>query len=141
MDISEHLSLDEFQHSDTAIAHNLDNTMPDELMGNAQALGSKLFEPVRALLGVPLKVDSGYRSPELNQLVRGVPTSQHTKGQAVDFIPQGMALADAFEKIVGSGLIWDQLICEHDGAGHMWIHMSYAVARNRQEIIRNLLKA
>lgn len=141
MNLSENLSLDEFIHSDTAIAHGLDNTMPANLWYNAQALATNLFEPIRKLLGVPLKIDSGYRCEKLNVMVRGVPTSQHCKAQAIDMVPVGMSLSEAFEKIVNSGLKWDQLICEHDSSGHMWIHFSYDSTRNRQDIVRNLLKA
>ena len=140
MNLSEHLSLEEFTHSDTAIAKQIDNQMPDELMSNALALATLLFEPVRSLLGVPCKIDSGYRCVELNMAVRGVPTSQHTKGQALDIVPVGMSIQIAFAKIQSSSLIFDQLILEHSGSGSIWIHLSYSTERNRQQVIPYLLK-
>jgi uncharacterized protein YcbK (DUF882 family) len=139
MNLSEHLTDTEFNHSDTAISHNITNVCPDGLLGNAKALATNLFEPIRALLNVPLTVDSGYRCPELNQLVRGVPTSQHLQGQAIDVVPDGMDIHDAFDKIKNSNLVWDQLILEHSGSS-IWIHFSYSKGKNRQMVIPNLEK-
>ena len=96
--LSDHLTLEEFIHSDTAIANNIDNTLPDNLMQNAIDVATNVFEPVRELLGVPIKLDSGYRNAEVNVLVRGVPTSQHTEGKAIDMVPEGISIADAFAK-------------------------------------------
>jgi len=138
--LSNHLTLEKFTASETAQVRHIDNTMPDELMGNAVALATNLFEPVRALLGVPLHVDSGYRCEALNMAVRGVSTSQHTKGQAIDIIPEGLDIHDAFQTIKSSNLVWDQIILEHSGNGNIWIHLSYSTEHNRQMVISNLLK-
>ena len=138
--LSEHLTLEEFQHSDTAIAKNIDNTLPNNLVGTAAYTAVNLFEPIRALLGVPIVISSGYRCEALNVAVRGVPTSQHVKAEALDMLPQGITLLEAFEKIENSNLTWDQLICEHDSVGHMWIHASIINGNNRRDVIPNLLK-
>ena len=138
--LSDHLTLEEFIHSDTAIANNIDNTLPDNLMQNAIDVATNVFEPVRELLGVPIKLDSGYRNAEVNVLVRGVPTSQHTEGKAIDMVPEGISIADAFEKIKASNIVWDQLIAEHTSSGVYWIHASYNKDNNRQQVIPNLLK-
>ena len=141
MNLSDHLTLEDFTHSNTAKAKGIDNTLPEELLETAKYTAQNLFEPIRELLGgVPLRVNSGYRCPELNTAVRGVPTSQHTKAQALDLFPQNMTVAEAFEKIKTSNLVWDQLIAEHTSAGVYWIHASIVDGTNRQQVIPNLLK-
>ena len=84
--LSNHLSLEEFQHSDTAIAKKIDNTLPDALLETAKYTANNLFEPIRALLNIPIVISSGYRCEELNTAVRGVPTSQHVKAEALDLL-------------------------------------------------------
>lgn len=141
-ELSKHLSISEFIHSDTAISKKIDNSLPDDLLKNAKYTAENLFEPIRELLGnKPIEITSGFRCSELNVAVRGVPTSQHCKAQAIDFQPPtGTSIQDAFEKIRNSNLVWDQLICEHDKAGHLWIHASITNGTNRQQVIENLLK-
>lgn len=140
MYLSEHLTLQEFEHSNTAEVSNISNYLPPDLLSNATYTGHYLFEPIRELLGVPLDISSGYRCPELNKLVRGVETSQHVQAQAIDFIPRGINILSAFQKICDSDLKWDQLILEHDKDGHTWIHASIKHENNRHQIIGNLLK-
>ena len=48
-----------------------------------QNLCVRCLEPVRQQLGLPIKVNSGYRCPLLNQMVGGVSTSQHLKGEVL----------------------------------------------------------
>ena len=137
--LSTHLTLEEFIHSDTAIANHIDNTLPDNLLETAKYTAENLFEPIRELLGDPIKINSGYRCEKLNVAVRGVDTSQHVKAEALDMLPT-MNIQDAFHKIVQSSLIWDQLILEHDSGGHTWIHASIKKGANRQQVIASLLK-
>jgi transcriptional regulator with XRE-family HTH domain len=68
-----------------------------DLRENARRFAVDVFEPVRAVLGVPLRVESGYRSPGLDRKVlRGqAPFSAHTHGLAADVVPQGMPLRAA----------------------------------------------
>jgi zinc D-Ala-D-Ala carboxypeptidase len=141
MNLSEHLSLDEFTHSDTANAKGIDNSLPDELLETAKYTANNLFEPIRELLGgVSIKINSGFRCVELNTAVRGVATSQHVKAQAIDMFPRNMTVQDAFEEIRNSNLVWDQLILEHDSRGTIWIHASIVDGKNRQQVIPSLLK-
>ena len=57
------------------------------------------LEEIRAVLGVPLFVTSGFRNPALNKAAGGSPTSGHGKGLCADFQPIGMEVNDAFELI------------------------------------------
>ena len=68
-----------------------------DLRENARRFAVDVFEPVRAVLGVPLKVESGYRSPGLDRkALRGqAPFSAHTHGLAADVVPEGMPVREA----------------------------------------------
>lgn len=74
-------------------------------------LTEMVLQPLRDKVGHPLRINSGYRCPELNRMVGGVPTSQHVKGEAAD-----IAAADPFQlaKVVrNTPEIWkevDQMI-------------------------------
>ena len=95
------------------------------LMRTAQGL-----ERIRALLGHPIHVNSGYRSPEVNAAVGSKPTSQHMKGEAADIIVRQHY--EALKWIAGN-LPFDQLIDEFPPRG--WIHVSYSPAHRRQMLV------
>jgi zinc D-Ala-D-Ala carboxypeptidase len=131
--LSEHLTLQEFIHSDTATKNGINNELPPELLSTAINLAVSLFEPVRELLNAGISVDSGYRCPALNQLVRGVPSSQHCLSLALDLVPVGLSIRDAIKLIISSGISYDQLIEEGT-----WLHISSIVnapEKNRHEIL------
>jgi uncharacterized protein YcbK (DUF882 family) len=48
------------------------------------------LERLRATIGAPLRIVSGYRSPATNAAIGGAPNSQHLYGRAAD-IPSGYA--------------------------------------------------
>ena len=60
------------------------------------------LEEIRAVLGVPLRVTSGFRNNALNKAVGGSPTSGHTKGLCADVIPLGMDVVEAQKKIIAN---------------------------------------
>ena len=57
------------------------------------------LEEIRAVLGVPLMVTSGFRNNALNKAVGGSPTSGHAKGLCADIEPLGMEVLKA-QKII-----------------------------------------
>lgn len=81
---------------------------------------AQFCERVRAILGVPMNITSGVRSPKLNKKVGGVENSDHVKLLAVDFVPSKIKLKTAFDKIRNSNLDYKQLILEKN----TWIHIS-----------------
>lgn len=95
----------------------IENECPPSLAGNMLRLAETL-EQVRALLGVPIRINSGYRCEALNRAVNGVHNSAHLFARAADFFPVGFDLDEAFDKIRESDLVWDQLIKEPS-----WIHL------------------
>ena len=64
-----------------------------------------MMETVRAIIGRPIRVTSGFRSQPLNSRVKGSVKSQHCKGEACDWQPIGGSLEEAFEKLVKEVLI------------------------------------
>lgn len=99
------------------------------------ALVDNVLDPLRERYGKPIRVTSGYRSKEVNERIGGAPTSQHTKGEAVDFVCDDMKAA--FE-IICTTLPFDQLIWERgDDRQPQWIHVSFKRGgKNRGEVLR-----
>lgn len=129
-------TISELLHSDTANKLGIVNTTSDKVvLDNMFYLIVECLQPIRDKLGKPMKVTSGYRCPVLNKAVGGSTTSQHAKGQAVDFVVSGMSVFDIVQFIRSNGFKFDQLIEEH-GAGGSWVHISYVHGLNRQEVLR-----
>jgi len=120
MMLTEHFHLDEFTTSQTASRQNLNNEPPRQVVENLKKLAFTL-ESVRTLLGYPLHINSGYRSPALNAAIGGVKNSAHLLGYAADFIcPQYGSPLSICHFIANSKLIqFDQLIEEGT-----WVHIS-----------------
>ena len=77
-----------------------------------------MLQPLRTALGVEMPVNSGYRCPELNAAVGGVPTSQHMKGEAADIAtPTPLRMA---RKAMELGLPFDQM-----GLYPTFVHFSH----------------
>lgn len=83
--ITENFSYSEFEKSATADKRGITNVITTtEVRDSVKALVNQVLQPLRNAWGQPLTVNSGYRCPELNSAVGGVPSSQHTKGEAAD---------------------------------------------------------
>ena len=123
MRLSSHFTLDEFTASQTAARRGIDNTPPAEVMP-ALIKTAQGMEAVRVRLGgAPISISSGYRSPELNAAIGGSKTSQHTKGEAADFIcPRFGSPTEVVYALRDSGIEFDQLILEFG----RWVHISFA---------------
>ena len=79
-----HFTLKEFSHSDTAVSLGIDNTIPKECEERIRHLVHCVLDPLREHWGLPIRVTSGYRCPELNEEVNGVEGSYHMDGCAAD---------------------------------------------------------
>ena len=79
-----YFSLGEFSHSDTAVSLGIDNTIPKECEERVRHLVHCVLDPIREHWGLPIRIASGYRCPELNVEVGGVEDSSHMDGCAAD---------------------------------------------------------
>lgn len=122
INLSEHFTLAELTFSQRAARSGIDNTPDTEHIANLRHLCEDLLEPARAVLGVPLHIDSGYRSLLVNTAVGGDVASAHMDGRAADCIPIGMDLQQAFDLLRRSALPYDRIIFEC----RAWIHIGMA---------------
>ena len=84
MKISDNITYAEAIHSNTAKRKGIDNTPNPTQVENMKITAEKIFQPLRKWVGGPIKINSFFRSPELNEAIGGSKTSQHCKGQALD---------------------------------------------------------
>lgn len=83
--ISTNFSYREFERSSVADHNGIINVIiSTEVRNSVKALVEDVLQPLRDAWREPLTVNSGYRCPELNDLVGGEKTSQHLKGEAAD---------------------------------------------------------
>lgn len=134
MNISPHFAISEVSHSNYAILHGIDNTMPDAYFSNAQNLARYVLEPIRMHFGIPFSPESWYRCERLNNGVGGAKNSDHLIAAAADLIIPKVSLM-ALAEYVRDNLDFDQLILEKKGMG--WVHVSYKRNDNRREVLRN----
>lgn len=129
MNLSPHFTLAELIHSQTAARRNIDNRPTDAVLVNMKNILCPGLEQVRELLGKPILISSGYRSPRLNASIGGSVKSQHMEGLAADFTCPGygspLMVAQLIKK---SGIEFDQLLYEFDS----WVHISFAKHPRRQ---------
>tara|TARA_R100000654_G_scaffold19386_3_gene39633 strand:+ start:304 stop:759 length:456 start_codon:yes stop_codon:yes gene_type:complete len=138
MKISNHITYREAIHSNTAKRLGIENKPNDQQMQNMQIIAEKVFEPLREWVGGPIKVNSFFRSPETNQAIGGVSSSQHCKGQAMDIddVYGHKTNAEMFE-YVKNNLEFDQMIWEFgDDDNPNWLHISYVEGKNRNRLLR-----
>jgi zinc D-Ala-D-Ala carboxypeptidase len=132
MKLTENFALEEFTQSDTALRLGIKNIPSPTIIGNLKTLADGL-EQVRKLLGYPLFINSGYRSPELNRAVKGSSTSAHVHGYAADITCRKFGTPDEIVKLLkNSGIKYDQIIAEGT-----WTHISFD-PKMRQETLRAL---
>lgn len=119
--LTNHFTREEFEHSDQAISHNIDNTCPEALLPNLQRV-AELLEKVRAHVGTVI-VTSGYRCPELNPIAGGAPNSAHLTARAADIRVAGITAGALATYIKDSGIVFDKCILEFPASPHPWVHV------------------
>lgn len=120
----------------------LRNEPPPDVQDNLRRLVQEVLDPLRAELGVPVRVTSGYRSPEVNAAVGGSRTSRHMLGLAADVKAKGFharQIVECLERMRQAGTLdFDQAIAYAASRGG---HTHIGIAQDGQTPRRQLLWA
>jgi zinc D-Ala-D-Ala carboxypeptidase len=131
MNLSAHVTLKEFQASGLATLRNLNNEMSESQIASAKLLCENVFEPLRLYLNTPIKISSGFRCLQVNRLIGGSATSQHTKGEAMDLQINAKGFNFIKDKLEFDQLIWEFGNDEQPS----WVHVSFS-SRNRKQVLK-----
>ena len=137
--ISKHISYKESVYSRTATRLNIDNNPNEYQMDNMEVIANELFEPLRSWVGGPVKINSFFRSPELNKAIGGSTKSQHCHGQAIDLDDTyGRATNAEMYEFIKKFLDFDQIIWEFGNDDNPdWVHVSYvSEEKNRNRCLK-----
>ena len=136
MQLSKHFKLSEMEKSMTATRLGINNKAGSGEIKNLTDLCYEVLEPVRAKFDKPITITSGYRSEALCEAIGSKKTSQHTKGEAVDFEIAGVSNLEVALWLINN-TDFDQCILEYytgeQNSG--WIHVSYKDGSNRKQVL------
>tara|TARA_Y100001938_G_C7929060_1_gene348412 strand:- start:297 stop:752 length:456 start_codon:yes stop_codon:yes gene_type:complete len=139
MRLSKHFTLGELTKSSTADRRGIENVPNESEIDSLRLVCENVLEPVREHFKVPMTPSSGFRCLELNTAIGSSSTSQHVKGQAVDFEVQGIA-NDYLAKWIMENVDYDQVILEffkQEDPNSGWVHCSYVNEKeNRKKALR-----
>ncbi len=131
MNLSAHVTLKEFQASGIAMLRGIKNEMSATQIESAKLLCENVFEPLRLYLNTPIKISSGFRCLQVNRLIGGSATSQHTKGEAMDLQINAKGFNFIKDKLEFDQLIWEFGNDEQPS----WVHVSFS-SRNRKQVLK-----
>ena len=137
--ISKHISYKEGVYSTTAIRKGINNDPNNDQLKNMQLIADEVFEPLRSYVDGPIKINSFFRSPELNTAIGGSSKSQHCKGQAIDIDDTFGRMTNAeMYHWIKENLDFDQMIWEFgDDDNPNWVHISYvSPEKNRNRCLK-----
>ena len=137
--ISKHISYKEAVGSNYAKQYGIKNKPNEEQVENMKLLAEKVFEPLREWVGCPIRVNSMFRSLELNSAIKGSSTSSHMKGEAMDITSMACGKENCKSNLemfhwIKDNLEFDQLIWEF-GSEPKWLHVSYNKDKNRKQVL------
>ena len=114
--------MSELTYSRTAQILHISNIPSDDVKAYHVAVVDNVLDKARDAWGKPIKVNSGYRCPELNRAVGGVSNSQHLTGEAADISTGTKEGNKWLFNYIRDNCVYDQLIDEQD---YSWVHVSY----------------
>ena len=144
MRLSKNFTLKELTRSNTALRLGIDNEPSKEGILKLTLLATSLLQPLRNVVG-SLRITSGYRSPQLSEVIGSSSNSQHCRYEAVDmqYVKRGkMDNIKIYSALIDLDLDYDQCILEFGNATeHIdptepdWIHLSWKVVDNRRQTL------
>ena len=141
--LSEHFVLGEFTRSKYPEVYNIPS---HEAIANMKRLCvwlEELRKRYNNKYGVgeePIRINSGYRSPQLNKKVGGVAGSNHLTGCAVDIRVLGAEQLIRYATILldyadESHQDFDELLIERNRYGAIWLHFAVRPKDNRRKVL------
>ena len=117
--------------SNTATRKGINNIPGEQEWKHLEALAENVLQPTRDKFG-PLRINSGYRSPELNVAIGGSPTSNHCRGEAADIEPWDANTVTLFKMLewINGNLQFRTIILEYPPDG--WLHVDYRDGANKK---------
>ena len=137
MRITKHVSYAEVTQTNQ---RSLPNIPSPKQLENIKLLCEKVFEPLRGWVNAPIKINSVFRSVQVNKAIGGSKNSQHMAidGSAMDIDDTyGHKTNKEMFEWIRENLTFDQLIWEFgDDNNPNWIHVSYRQYGNRKQVLR-----
>ena len=134
--MSKNFSLNEFLRSDNATRYKIDNKPNEEQLENIEFVARQL-EIIRSYYNKPIIISSGFRTKELNDLLKGSKTSQHMQGLAVDINLKTKNENKIFFNLVNK-LIQEKKIKVYqliDEKNYSWIHIGFSQTNPKGQIL------
>ena len=133
--LSEHFTLGEMTRSNSH--PEIYNIPSHEVIANMKRV-CEWLEVLRERAGTPIIINSGYRSPQLNRKIGGVPTSNHLTGCAADIRVKNMEQLIRYASILldyadESKQEFDELLIERNAHGAIWLHFAVRPSGNRHK--------
>ena len=134
--LSEHFTLGEMTRSNSH--PEIYNIPSHEAIANLTNL-CKWLEVLRLRAGTPIRINSGYRSPQLNKAIHGVAGSNHMTGCASDIRVENMEQLIRYAAILldyakESKKEFDELLIERNSHGAIWLHFAVRPSGNRHKV-------
>ena len=134
--LSDHFTLGEMTKSSSH--PEVYNIPSHEAIANLKRVCGWL-EVLRDRSGGPVRINSGYRSPQLNKKIDGVPTSNHLTGCAADIRVENMEQLIRYAAMLldyadESHQDFDELLIERNRYGVIWLHFAVRAKGNRRKV-------
>ena len=135
--ISDNISYKEAVRSETAKRLGISNKPKKEHIENMELIAEKIFQPLREWVDHPIRINSFYRSEELNSRIGGAISSAHKEGLAIDLDSLGGKTNLEMFHYIKDNLDYDILINEYpnEEGEPKWIHVSWNKKKNRKQVL------
>ena len=105
----------------------------------SSSLSSRPSEARGEISEEPIRLNSGYRSPQLNRAIGGVSNSNHLTGCAVDIRVENMEQLIRYAAILldisnDTKQDFDELLIERNRYGAIWLHFAVRPSHNRRKV-------